>query len=597
LLLGGLAVLLLGLIGPHAWGQLCTPEAKPLVVLLNSASRLQMSSRKAIRTVVNPKEGVVTIRTIDRDPTTVLLVGAAPGVTRLELEDADGFRETREVVVQPDVEYLTRQLKAAFPATSFTVTPIGPSSIALSGYISRAEEGGLIERAAQQLGFQVANNLRVHGVQQVQLDVVIARVRRTKARNFGFTFLQNTRQQLAGSAFSGILPTVQAGLVGIGGQGNAILGPAQFGQAINSAPGNANLFGGLIGSNYGFLAFLQALENEGLAKLLAQPRLVTKSGQPASFLDGGEQAVPVPAGLGVVGVQFEEFGTRLNFLPIVLGNGRIHLEVEPEVSVLDANAGVAIAGATVPGRATQRIHTTVEMEAGQTFVIGGLIQKASGGNALKVPVIGQIPFLGAAFSQKSFTDDETELVVMVTPHLVDAQSACQVAKVLPGEESRSPDDFELFLEGLLEAPRGPRAVFQNGRYVPAHFNGPTAGLLPCAGRGDGLLPCTHEKIGLGLGGAPGWAAGCGEACGTACRPGMAASLPPAAPLQGQPAPEMAARPSAPPIPLAPPPGAANKVEEPPMAVPVSGPLTGDTAAESSEAPRQLPLPPISGAPR
>src|SRR5262249_29061127 len=158
----------------------------------------------------------------------------------------------------------------------------------------------------------------------------------------------------------------------------------------------------------GFLGFLQALENEGLVKLLAQPRLVTLSGNPASFLDGGEQAVPVPAGLGQVGVQFEEFGTRLNFLPIVLGNGRIHLEVEPEVSILDATAGVAIAGATVAGRATQRIHTTVELETGQTFVIGGLIQKTVNNAANKVPILGQLPFIGAAFSTKSDSDTETE---------------------------------------------------------------------------------------------------------------------------------------------------------------------------------------------
>jgi pilus assembly protein CpaC len=200
----------------------------------------------------------------------------------------------------------------------------------------------------------------------------------------------------------------------------------------------------------------------------------------------------VPAGLGQVGVQFGEFGTRLNFLPIVLGNGRIHLEVEPEVSVLDAAAGTSIAGAVVPGRATQRVHTTVEMETGQTFVIGGLIQRELIGNANKVPVIGQVPYLGALFSQKTMTEVETELVVMVTPHLVDAQSACQVGKVLPGQETRTPDDYELFLEGILEAPRGPREVFKGNRYVPPHFNGPTAELFPCAGRGDGMhqMPIT-----------------------------------------------------------------------------------------------------------
>ena len=123
-----------------------------------------------------------------------------------------------------------------------------------------------------------------------------------------------------------------------------------------------------------FLSFLQALRNESVTKLLAEPRLVTVSGKPARFLSGGEQAMPVPAGLGQVGIQFQEFGTTLNFLPIVLGDGRIHLEVDPEVSSLNAAFGTTIQGTVVPGQSVQRVHTTVDLEPGQTLVIGGLIQ-------------------------------------------------------------------------------------------------------------------------------------------------------------------------------------------------------------------------------
>lgn len=485
--LGGLVALTLGGLAavhpPAAHAQACSPESRPLVVLLNSTTRLQMSTRKPIKTVINPKEGILTIRTVERDPTTVLLLGQGPGITRVELEDADGNREVREVVVQADVEYLNSQLRRAVPVSSIQVLPNGTNTVILAGYVGRAEDIPVAQAVAQSLGFQVINGLRMNGVQQVQLDVAIARVRRTKGRDFGFNFTGTARQALFGSLPGSIIPTLGTSIVGTP---SAFLQPSGFGQAIATQPGNSTVFGGIIGNAGGFLGFLQALEREGIAKLLAQPRLVTKSGQPASFLDGGEQAVPVPAGLGQVGVQFEEFGTRLNFLPIVLGNGRIHLEVEPEVSILDAAAGTNIAGAVVPGRATQRVHTTVEMETGQTFVIGGLIQRVTRSTAQKVPVLGQIPFLGTFFSQKTVDEEETELVVLVTPHLVDAQSSCQVGKVLPGQETRTPDDFELFLEGILEAPRGPRRVFQGNRYVPAFLNGPTADLYPCAGRGDGF---------------------------------------------------------------------------------------------------------------
>src|SRR5262249_24493131 len=143
------------------------------------------------------------------------------------------------------------------------------------------------------------------------------------------------------------------------------------------------------------------------------------------FLDGGEQAIPVPAGLGQVGVQFEEFGTRLSFVPIVIGDGRIRLEVEPEVSNLDPAAGTTIQGTTVPRRATQRGHTALALEGGQTFVIGGLIQNTARGTTQKVPGLGDLPFLGVAFSSKAYEEIETELVIMVTPHLVDPMDCSQ----------------------------------------------------------------------------------------------------------------------------------------------------------------------------
>src|SRR5262249_38067840 len=172
----------------------------------------------------------------------------------------------------------------------------------------------------------------------------------------------------------------------------------------NGAP--TNILVGVLNDNSGFIGFLEALRDENVLKTLAEPRVVTMSGRPASFLSGGEQAIPVPAGLGQVGVQFEEFGTRLNLLPIVLGNGKIHLEVEPEVSALDPASGTTIQGTVVPGRIVDRVNTTVELEPGQTFVIGGLIQHSVLGNTQKVPVLGDLPFFGAAFSSKSYLESE-----------------------------------------------------------------------------------------------------------------------------------------------------------------------------------------------
>src|SRR5262249_22705942 len=277
----------------------------------------------------------------------------------------------------------------------------------------------------------------------------------------------------------------------------------------------------------GFVGSREARGVEALHTALARPGLVTLSGRAASFLSGGEQAVPVPAGLGQVGVQFEEFGTRLNFLPIVMGNGKIHLEVEPEVSTLDPAAGTTIQGTTVPGRTTDRVHTTVELESGQTFVIGGLIQHEVRASTTKVPVLGELPFFGAAFSQKQFQETESELLILVTPYLVDGQSCDQRTALLPGQETRTPDDFELFLEGILEAPRGSRQICPGRRYLPAYKNGPTADLFPCAGNGDCGAGCANGNgNGNGHGAAPAAPAG-------SLPPGAVSSAPQVMPLKAQ----------------------------------------------------------------
>jgi pilus assembly protein CpaC len=238
---------------------------------------------------------------------------------------------------------------------------------------------------------------------------------------------------------------------------------------------------------------MKALKEESLAKIMAQPSVTTLSGRSATLLSGGQQAVPQSGGLGTTTVQFIDFGTSLSVLPIVLGNGKIRLEVEPEVSQLSQAAGTISNGIAIPGRTVERVHSTVEMEPGQTLVIGGLIQNIVQADTTMVPVIGEIPFLGPLFSIKSFQEREQELVILVTPHLVDPQSCDQLVKLLPGQETRSPDDFELFLEQILEAPRGPREVCPNNHYVPAYKNGPTAQIFPCAE--DSVPRCAGGRCG------------------------------------------------------------------------------------------------------
>jgi pilus assembly protein CpaC len=495
-----LLALVPGVVGLGLWAALPglgraqdAPRVMGLTVPINGTKTLQMTTKKNLKTVTNQDPSVARVSAMADDPTRVQVTGLRAGNTRVTLVDVDNAQELFDVVVQVDVEHLRTVLRQAAPMANLQLIPASENSVILAGTVASAEDVDILLRTAQGVGgFNIINALRVGGVTQVQLCVVVAAVSREDLRHMAFNFLTDTEHSFVGSTVGQAV--VQPGLVGVGSAQLTVNG------IISGSPGapngaETNLFFGILNTKDGFIGFLQALRDENVVKLLAEPKLVTISGRPASFLSGGEQAVPVPAGLGQVGVQFEEFGTRLNFLPIVLGN-RIHLEVEPEVSSLNNAFGTSINGTVVPGRTTQRVHTTVELEDGQTFAIGGLIQRDVTGSIRKVPIVGDLPFIGAAFSSKFYDERETELVVLVTPRLVDPMACNQLPKYLPGQETRRPDDFELFLEGILEAPRGPRDVFPDKHYLAAYKNSPTAAIFPCAGGGHG--------------------AGCGEHGGEAC---------------------------------------------------------------------------------
>jgi pilus assembly protein CpaC len=482
-------------------------QTPAIIVPVNGTHRLTIE--KNITKVFNPKEDVIRVAPVEADPKSILITGLAPGVATITVTDVDNRDRKYQVVVQYDVEYLKTILKRAVPTANVEPEPGGNQTVILRGWVANGPDVDVIRRiAASVVGdARVIDALKVGGVMQVQLCCTVAEVSRTDLRQMSFTFLETGQHHFFSSTL-GLAPTF-----------TGVNGPINVNNAIANANGSpANLFLGIINAKQGFSGFLQALKNEEVLKFIAEPKLVTLSGRSAQFLSGGQQAVPVPAGLGQVGVQFYDFGTTLNFLPIVLGNGKIYLEVNPQISTLNAANGTTIQGTIVPGKDVQSVSAKVELEPGQTLCIGGLIQQQVTGSITKVPVIGDIPFLNVFFSTKAYQTVETELVVLVTPYLVDGMSINQVPKCLPGQETRSPDDYELFLEGILEAPRGPRTVCPDGKYTPAFKNGPSAGQIPCAG-----------GYGHGGNGACG-ANGCGNGNGSGDPLGTVA------PVNGQPVP-------------------------------------------------------------
>lgn len=283
---------------------------------------------------------------------------------------------------------------------------------------------------------------------QVQTDIRFVEVNRTRLRDVGISLFggSGSRNLLFGS------PGTAPGSVPVGG----VEGVAQ-GAAFPLPDTGFNILWG--GGSRKVLGALNALENSGFAYTLARPSLVSLSGQSASFLAGGEFPVPVPnTRSDSISIEYKEFGVRLNLTPTVVDRDRITLKVAPEVSELDFTTGVSIAGTTVPALNVRRTDTTVSLASGESFVISGLISTSNLSSVDKLPALGDLPVLGAFFRSSRIVREERELLMIVTPYLVQPMAADAALPELPGEELRhyDPSVFEILFsgQGAFQQPQG-----------------------------------------------------------------------------------------------------------------------------------------------
>jgi pilus assembly protein CpaC len=276
----------------------------------------------------------------------------------------------------------------------------------------------------------VINNITVAGVQQVLLHIKVYEVSRTKLRNLGFDFGQL-------SATGGFVVSSVSQILA-GGGSTAVAGPSSL--AFQAVSGGSSFFG-----------ILNALRQDDLAKILSEPTLVTQSGRPAYFRVGGEIPYSVSQGLGAVSIEWKNYGTRVDFVPFVLGNGKIQLEVRPQVSEVD-NTRSTIAG--VPAIKVRETDTGVELEAGQTLAIAGLVQTRIEAQRRGLPWVSEVPYIGALFRRVKEENNEIETLILVTPEIVEAMDPHEVPPRLPGENSTSPSDWQLYMLGKVEVPNG-----------------------------------------------------------------------------------------------------------------------------------------------
>lgn len=414
-----------------------------LLIPINRSELISLPG--AITDVVIAKPEVADI--IVHGDSKVSIIGKAIGTTSLRVLGSDQqVLRSLTIRVTYDLPAIRQTLFQLFPYEDISVQPVN-NNLALTGIVSSnavaAKAVSIVneflvpmdETRPRGAGFTIANNvatggdtgvinmLKVSSGQQVMLRVRVGEMQRTALKQLGL----NWNAANAGGDFA----------FGTGGALSGVLPPNTY----SALSGTLNVGGASI------TATLDALERNNLFKLLAEPNLVAMSGEEAEFLAGGEFPIPVNAQNDTITIEFKQFGVSVRFLPQVISDNRIRVSVAPEISEISEAASVTVGGISVPGLSTRRAKTTVELAPGESFMIAGLLRDQSDTTINQVPGLGEVPVLGALFRSTAFQHNETELVIAVTPYLVDPVTGDEVR--LPTDNFRQPSMMEQFFYGAL----------------------------------------------------------------------------------------------------------------------------------------------------
>jgi pilus assembly protein CpaC len=428
-------------------------HAGELAVPVNKSQVLRSDRPYAKALIGNPEIADV----LPLSSQSLYVLGKKAGTTSLTLYDrANRLIAVVDVVVGPDVLGLRRQFSDLMRGNNISAR-ISNDSIVLEGIVSSAVEADrAVQLAETYAPGKVVNLLSIGSAQQVMLDVRFAEVKRSSLKQLGLSWFVNSD----GGKFGGVT----------GGDASQVPGTDQADQL----PGDLKR-GSILGSfaiiSRTFRAFgenfnvtLDALERKGAITTLAEPTLIALSGETASFLAGGEFPIPVSQGGGngtngngtAITVEFKQFGVSLAFTPTVLADGVINMVVQPEVSSIDPTASVTINNITIPGLQTRRAKTVVEMRDGESFALAGLIRKDFQDTVRQVPLLGSLPIIGTLFRSTGFQNDQTELVIIVTPRLVRPVPAGSLKA--PTDHAGPPNEADLFLNGRTDTGVPPSAA-------------------------------------------------------------------------------------------------------------------------------------------
>lgn len=412
-------------------------DADPEPVFLEANKGQLLRLVRPVDTVFIAEPGVADVQL--KSPTLIYIYGWRPGETTLFAVDKKEMviLNTR-VVVSHNLSRLKDMIDSFLPAGMIDVQSI-EGTVVMRGAVSSAEEAENLRLLATRIlgeGGEIINQVRVTGPNQINLRVRIAEISRELNKRLGINWdiIRST-----GNLAVGLVVGNPAGALGA---------------LALQAPTSNNLQGSFSSGGYDINALVDALDDEGLISVLAEPNLTAMSGETASFLAGGEFPIPISQDADTITIEFKKFGVSLAFTPTLLNSGRINVHVRPEVSQLSEAGAIQIAGFSVPALTTRRAETTVELGSGQSFAIAGLLQATTNQTVEEFPGLAQLPILGPLFRSTEFQKQESELVIIVTPYIVRPVST-QLAS--PTDGFSAPHDAERVLYGASHrsTPSGP----------------------------------------------------------------------------------------------------------------------------------------------
>jgi pilus assembly protein CpaC len=370
----------------------------------------------------------------------VQILGMNVGSTDLWVWYSDDMQHPvrYELTVHRDLSDLIRRIDQAVEGTPPRVYPLN-ERIAVEGTVSDVETLEHVAGLARVYDEEFVNLLSVSGDHQIQLQVVFAEVNRTALRELGMNWgLAN-----GGMGLAAVGPNVASGSRVI----NSSISSINNGLTPAAAAGTFNVLGSF--GNPTFLsAVLSVLEQHNVSRTLAQPTLTALSGQQAEFLAGGEIPIPVSQFGNRISLEFKEYGVKLVFVPTVLGGDVVDMRVYVEVSDIDSSTGIRVTGIEVPGFVSRKTDSHLRVESGMTVAMAGMLGESTRATYAYVPVLGQIPVIGSLFRYVQHRQNETELMIFVTPRLVRPMAQGEVPAAPGTTEDYNPNDFEFFLLGM-----------------------------------------------------------------------------------------------------------------------------------------------------